>query len=153
MKTVPENAADNGPLLGALLRLAHQSFIKEITLGLSEAGFSDLQPAHFSALQPLWGHPGGLRLNELANRARITKQSMGELVNQLALRGYLERVPDPEDGRARLILLTALGLKAARLTRKLVRSVEKNWSQQIGKKRIEDLRATLNMLLEVDMDA
>jgi DNA-binding MarR family transcriptional regulator len=150
MKTVSENAADKGPLLGALLRLAHQSFIKEITSGLSEAGFSDLQPAHFSATQPLWDHPGGLRLNELANRARITKQSMGELVNQLVLRGYLERVTDPEDGRARLILLTALGLKATRLTRKLVHNVEKNWSQQIGNKRIEDLRATLKMLFEAD---
>jgi DNA-binding MarR family transcriptional regulator len=143
-----KKALDRGPLLGALLRLAHQSIVRRVIGGLSEAGVDDVQPAHFAPMQALWDYPGGLRVTELAGKARITKQSMGELVEQLALRGYVERVPDPEDGRARRIRITPLGRKLSRMARKRVRDVEADWSRRIGAKRIEEFRKTLRMLLE-----
>ena len=144
----PSKARDRGPLLGALLRFAYQSVIRRVLGRLSAAGFDDVQPAHFAPLQALWDCPEGARATELAARARITKQSMSELVEQLALRGYVERVPDPLDGRARLVRITTLGRKAGRIARDTVRDVEADWSRRLGADRIGDLRTTLKMLLE-----
>jgi len=143
---------DRGPLLGALLRFAHQSVIRRVLDRLSAAGFDDVQPAHFVPLQALWDCPEGVRATELAARARITKQSMGELVEQLADRGYVERVPDPQDGRARLVRLTSRGQKAGRIARDRVRDVEADWSRKFGTRRIEALRETLKMLLESEVE-
>ncbi len=143
---------DRGPLLGALLRFAHQSVIRRVLDRLSAAGFDDVQPAHFAPLQALWDCAEGARSTELAAKARITKQSMGELVEQLAARGYVERVPDPHDGRARLIRITPRGRKASRLARETVRGVEADWSRKLGADRIEVLKQTLKMLLESESE-
>ncbi len=150
MSPDPPGAADRGPLLGALLRLAHQSIVRKILAGLAEAGFDDVHSAHFAPLQALWDHPQGVRLTDLAAMAKMTKQSMGELVGQLVRRGYLERVPDPEDGRAWRIRHTPRGLKLSRRARLIVRDAEAEWSRQIGAARIDDLRRILALLLEGD---
>jgi len=143
-----KESADRGPLLGALLRLAHQSLVRRVLDALSEAGYDDIQASHFVPMQALWDYPQGLRVTELAAKAKITKQSMGELVDQLVRRGYLARVSDPDDGRAWRVRITPFGLKASRLARRIVRDVETDWSRRIGAKRIEDLRASLRLLLE-----
>jgi len=152
MNQVPSKAADRGPLLGALLRLAHQAVVRKVLGGLAAAGVDDVQAAHFVPMVALWDHPEGIRLTEMARKARITKQSMGELVEQLADRGYVERVPDPQDGRARLVRFTLRGRKAGRMARETVRNVEGDWSRKCGARRIETLRETLKMLLESGVD-
>jgi DNA-binding MarR family transcriptional regulator len=148
----PSKVPDRGPLLGALLRFAHQSVIRRVQDRLAAAGFDDVQPAFFVPLQVLWDCPEGARATELANRARITKQSMGELVEKLVDRGYVERVQDPADGRARLVRITARGRKASRMARDTVRDVEADWSRRLGVDRVEALRATLRMLLEIESE-
>lgn len=148
MRKSSDQDIDRGPLLGALLRLAHQSLIGSIAAGVSEAGFSDIQSAHFAAMQVLWDYPKGCRLTEMARQAKITKQSMSELVDHLVLHNYAGRVIDPKDGRARLIKLTSRGRKAASLARSLVRKVEEEWSQRSGAKKIKQLKETLKMLIE-----
>ena len=140
--------SDRGPLLGALLRLSHQSLIRKVLHELSKAGFKDIRSAHFGPMLGLWDYPEGVRVIELAGMARMTKQSMGELVDQLVLRGYAERALDPEDGRAWLIKITPLGRRLGRAARKTVRGVEAEWSRRIGAERIEEMRKTLRMLLE-----
>lgn len=139
-------ARDRGPLLGALLRFAHQAVVRNVLDGLTRAGWSDVQAAHFAPMLALWDHPEGLRSTDLAAEAKITKQSMGELVGQLASRGYVERVPDPEDGRAQRIRMTRRGRKAGSLAREMVREVEADWSRRLGAARIKELRKTLEML-------
>ena len=148
----PAKVPDRGPLLGALLRFAHQSIVRRVLDRLAAAGFDDVQPAHFVPLQALWDYPEGARATELAARAKITKQSMGELVEQLATRGYVERIPDPLDGRARLVRMTSRGRKAGRMARDTVRDVEADWSGRLGARRIEALRETLKMLLESEVE-
>jgi hypothetical protein len=61
--------------------------------GMVAAGFEDVRPAHYAVLRHL--RPEGSRVTELAEEARMTKQSMGELVVYLERRGYVERLPDP----------------------------------------------------------
>ncbi|MGZ5967459.1 MAG: MarR family winged helix-turn-helix transcriptional regulator [Polyangiales bacterium] len=138
---------DRGPLLGALLRRCHRAIEANLERGFREAG---LVPVHGAATQPLWDRPEGMRLTELAAIAGITKQSMGELVSAMESAGYVERVPDERDARARLVRLTRKGRSAGRLARKLVREVESAWAKKIGAQRLEQLRETLQILNTVE---
>lgn len=51
----------------------------------------------------------GTRITELARRAQITKQAVGQLVSDLEEAGYVERQPDPGDQRAKIVVLTRRG--------------------------------------------
>src|SRR5215207_7693488 len=145
--------ADNGidetePLLGALLRMPYQAMMTEaVEPGLVAAGYDDVRAAHLPVLQALTWHPGGLRATELAAHSRITKQSMGYLVEHLEARGYIERAPDPVDGRAKVVRLTPRGWEATQVIRDAVRRVEDDWGRRIGLVRVEQLRGILRDLV------
>src|SRR4051812_5291943 len=93
--------------IGLLLRLPHRAFVERLHAGLLAAGYTDLRPPYMVVFQYI--KPEGMRLTDLADLAQITKQSMGYLVDYLEAQDYVERVPDPADGRARLVRLTAKG--------------------------------------------
>src|SRR4051794_18169612 len=112
-----DSKLEGRPMLGALLRIAHAAVVEEYTRWLAGSAYSDIQPAHAAAIQPLWQRPEGVRLTALAQTARITKQSMGSLVDSLEQGGYVERIEDPDDGRASRIRLTARGRTFARHAR------------------------------------
>jgi DNA-binding MarR family transcriptional regulator len=135
-------------MLGALLRMAHAGMVEEYARWLAASSYGDIQPAHAAAIQPLWQRPGGARLTDLAQTARITKQSMGALVDFLEQGGYVERVEDPDDGRASRVRLTARGRSFARDARKFALDVEKRVAARIGERRLEDLRAALELIVE-----
>ena len=78
----------------------------------------------------------GSRLTDLAERAQITKQSMGNLVDYLEQRGYVERRPDPTDRRAALICLTGRGWDQIRAALSIIATIEHDWARRIGKRRI-----------------
>lgn len=131
---------DKGPLLGGLLRMAHQAVVAHIAAGFEAAGLPPHQPA---VTQQLWDRPDGMRLTELAAGAGMTKQSMGELVDQMEASGYVERVRDPTDGRARLVRLTPRGWEMARLARQRVREIQEQWGEKVGRAAIRSLEETL----------
>ena len=79
---------------------------------LLEAGYTDIRPTHGCVFR--FVHGDGMRLTELASLAGLTKQSVGEIVDDLVGLGYIERFPDPTDKRAKLIRLTAKGEDAQR---------------------------------------
>ncbi len=138
---------DTAPQLGALLRLAHQSMSQELSRWLNDSGHTDLQPAHSAAIQALWTRPDGARLTTLAHAARITKQSMGALVDHLSHAGYVERVEDPDDRRASRVRLTTRGRAFAKEARAFSRRVEAEWAECVGERRVRDLRETLELLV------
>ncbi len=147
MSTPP---ADRGPLIGAMLRLSHQRFVGKIMSRLADSKFADVQPSHFAPVQVLWDYPDGIRLTDLAAKAKITKQSMGELVDQIVGRGFAELIPDPADGRARLIKMTPYGRKGAQLIRGIVRDAEKDLAKLIGADKAEELREILKTIVKSD---
>ena len=95
------------PYIGALTRVVWQWVRDQMYAGVVAAGYDDLSAAHVG----LWRHPGldGFRPTALAERAGITKQSVNDLLGYLERQGFLVRVLDPADGRARVIQLTAKG--------------------------------------------
>jgi DNA-binding MarR family transcriptional regulator len=129
------------PMLGALLRLPLQELNVRVAADLAAAGFVDLRPAHFAVFQHL--EAGGSRLTDLAARAQVTKQSMGALVDDLERWGYVERVPDPTDGRVRIVRRTARGWAVERVARASVRAFEEKWGQRVGAERMRQFRGML----------
>jgi DNA-binding MarR family transcriptional regulator len=134
-------------MLGALLRIAHAAMVEEYTRWLADTPYNDIQPAHAAAIQPLWQRPEGVRLTALARTARITKQSMGALVDSLEKGGYVERVEDPDDGRASRIRLTARGRAFARQARTFAREFEAHLAENIGERKLNELRSTLQLVV------
>ena len=106
-KPLAGSSRSDRPNIGILLRRLSQDVVQRVSDGLVEAGFDDVRPAHTAVFQHIEGD--GSRLTDLAERAQITKQSMGYLVDYLEERGYLERRPDPADRRARRIVATTRG--------------------------------------------
>ena len=93
-----------------LMRRAYNSLSARLFGGVAAAGFDDLRPGHGNVLEHLSERPSAaLRLVDLATQAGMTPQSMGELVDDLEARGYVERRPDPADRCAKRIHLTHKG--------------------------------------------
>jgi DNA-binding MarR family transcriptional regulator len=81
----------------------------------------------------------GSRVTELAEEAGMTKQSMGELVDYLEERGYVERHPDPRDGRAKIVVLTEKRRRGIDAAAKGLAEIETELAGQVGKERLEEL--------------
>lgn len=135
-----KNSAARIPLTG-LLDLAFDAMIAEFRGELEQTEFRDIRPTHGCVFRYVQGE--GMRLTEIAERADMTKQSVGEIVDDLAARGYVKRVPDPDDRRAKLICLTERGEEAQAFGLRLFAQVEKGWAERYGRERIAQLRELL----------
>ncbi|BAW04152.1 MarR family winged helix-turn-helix transcriptional regulator [Nocardia seriolae] len=93
--------------------------------------------------------PEGSRTTELAEQAQITKQTAGLLVDQLEKAGYVERTPDPSDGRARLVRLSRRGREMAEFSNRVAREVQAEWAAHLGPRRMRNLREALELLREI----
>lgn len=133
-------------MLGALLRIPFQAIVARIDHGLRARGFTDLRPAHFVVFQHIRAE--GSRITELAEQAQMTKQSMGDLVQYIEERGYLERVPHPYDRRARLVRLTPKGKALNAAAREIIRDTEIEWANQVGVEEMRALKKTLTAIIE-----
>jgi DNA-binding MarR family transcriptional regulator len=133
----------------ALFRQTSRTMVDELVQRLRDGGYEDTTAAHHPLFENI--DPGGTRLTVLAARAGMTHQSMGELVGLLEQRGYVERRPDPSDGRVRLVLLTEKGRAAVRLAVKEIAAIEAAWLERIGAAGFElDVRALLRAGLQRD---
>ncbi len=93
--------------------------------------------------------PDGSRVSDLAEQARVTKQSAAFLVEQLEAAGYVERVPDPADRRARLVRLTTRARRVAEVADAEVQRVLAEWADHVGEERLRQVHETLRDLREI----
>jgi DNA-binding MarR family transcriptional regulator len=140
--------SDPAPLnTGVLLFLPYRAMEARVFAGLAERGFDDLTPAQARVFQRIADR--GSRVTELAEQAGITKQTAGFLVDQLERAGYVERVPDPDDGRARLVRITERGARSVAASAGIVAEVEAEWTAHLGVRRMDLLRQILADLREI----
>lgn len=144
VKTDPPEAGLSSrahPHLGVLLERARRLLMQAMLERFHAAGFTDLREGH----GPLFAFlpAEGARVTRLAERAHVTKQSMGELVGELETLGYVRRDPDPTDGRAKLVTFTDRGRRAATIGVAAVAERERAWGDRIGAERVADLRRAL----------
>jgi DNA-binding MarR family transcriptional regulator len=136
--------ADSIPL-PALIQLAYQSADAAITMGLRRRGF-DVTRAHSSVLANI-DVETGTRLTVLADRASVTKQAIGQVVAELETRGFVKRTPDPQDGRAKLVRLTAGGRNLIAAAYEVIGQIEAAVLNQVGSEGVEATRTTLAALV------
>lgn len=130
--------------MGTLLRDPALTINELVSAGLAERGFADFRPAHGTIGQHLKDE--GSRVTELAELTQLTKPTVVYLVNELERLGYVERVPDPRDGRAKLVRMTSRGVQAQRAGREIVAQIEADWSALLGERDFERLRELLGHL-------
>jgi DNA-binding MarR family transcriptional regulator len=112
----------------------------------AERGHPDVRAPHGNVFQFL--DDDGTRVSVLAQRAQITKQSMAELVLHLERHGYVERVPDPSDRRAKLVRATPRGQEIYAIAREVVADIEREWTERLGAAKMRTLRELLVELNE-----
>ena len=137
------------PNTTALLGLAYQALGRRIVDGVVEAGFPQ-RPAH-SAVFAHIDIEGGTRLTTLAARANVTPQALGELVDDLERLGYVTRRPDPDDRRAKRIVLTERGHACVDAGLRTIADLEALLGRRLGRRRLAELHQTLGLILEIDL--
>jgi DNA-binding MarR family transcriptional regulator len=133
--------------IGLLLFIPYRWLENRVFAALAEAGYTDVTTAQMRLAQRIG--PSGSRLTDLAEQAQVTKQTAGYLVDQLERAGWVERVPDPTDGRARLVRLTDRAQQAVPIAAAAVAQVTAEWHAHLGGRRMEQLRRILTSLREI----
>ena len=133
--------------LGLLLFIPYRALENRVFAALATAGYDDFTTAQARIFQRIG--PNGTRLTELAQAAQVTKQTAGFLVDQLERAGYVERVADPADGRARLVRITPRGARTIPIGADEIARVEAEWAEHLGRHRMAELRKTLSSLREI----
>lgn len=108
------------------------------------AGKPPVRASHTSILPHL--DVGGTRLTTIAERMGISKQAVAQLVAELEEMGFLQRRPDPEDGRAKLIFFSGNGLEAGL---SILGEVEEELKDRIGQARMTEFKSTLDEILRL----
>jgi DNA-binding MarR family transcriptional regulator len=132
------------PPLAALLGDIRDAVTAELHVRLRALGFAEIRPAHGCVFSTI-GEQGS-RLTDLAQRAGLTKQSVGEAVLDLERLGYVERVPDPDDRRAKIITLTPHGAEVLAAARAIFADIERRFAEEIGEERFAEFRETAERL-------
>lgn len=134
--------------LPALFTLAKDIALEKLHQRLAEEGFEGIRYTHGSVFRFIDAE--GSRLTTLAERSGLTKQSIGELVTELARSGYVERVPDPADNRAKIIRLTDRGRASQTAAARILADTERRWSQHLGNDQIATLRRILTEVIGLE---
>ncbi|MFL5825967.1 MAG: MarR family winged helix-turn-helix transcriptional regulator [Thermoleophilaceae bacterium] len=128
------------PLVG-LLNRSGQLMDERLFSELRAAGYPELRPGHACVFGNI--EPGGSRLTDIAERAQITKQAVGEVASELERIGYLERIPDTTDKRAKILRLTKRGQEAQDEGYAIIQRVERELAEAYGVELVNALRGAL----------
>jgi DNA-binding MarR family transcriptional regulator len=144
--SVGDFTGSGGRYIGAMLRDVWQWVRDQMYAGVVAAGYDDLSAAHVG----LWRYPGleGLRPSQVADRVGITKQSVNDLLGHLEEHGYISRVPDLVDGRARVIRLTPKGRRLQQTIYAEAGAAQLRIEEILGSRRFNQLHHSLELLSE-----
>lgn len=132
---------------GLLMYIAARYMENYVQEAMREAGVTDITLAQSRIAQRIG--PRGTRLTDLAEQAQVSKQTATALVDRLEEAGYVERVPDPLDGRARLVRFSAKAEAILPIARAAEERLEREWERHLGPRRMRELREALNLLREI----
>jgi DNA-binding MarR family transcriptional regulator len=118
---------------------------------LHAAGFRDVRPAHLGVMRQL--DLGGTRITEVAERAGVTKQAMGQMVADCEKLNLVTTVPDVTDRRAKVVLFTNRGRTLIAKSRAIITRTEREIEQMLGSAHYAEFRAALATLAETEPQA
>lgn len=132
--------------IGRLLLQAQRAFNARAIEKLNARGYAGLSVSHATLLPHI--DVDGTRITTLAERAGMSKQGMGQLVSDLERQGFVERVPDPADGRATLIRFTEAGWSYLRDAAEVKTELETEYRRLLGDDRFTALCEMLRDLID-----
>lgn len=137
---------DATAFLPQLLSQAFDRVMDDLYDHLVQAGFGDLRATH---CLHVFRHMDcdGTRPSALARRAGMTPQAMSELVAYLEARGYVRRVPDPTDGRGRVVVYAERGTAAAEVATQFFAEQDTRWAAVVGDDRLAEVKSALAAVL------
>jgi DNA-binding MarR family transcriptional regulator len=133
----------------ALLRHARNTYGVAMRGALAEAGYDDVPRNGMYVIGGMALGAGGVPLGQLVRELRISKQSAGQLVDTLVMRGYLERAVDPDDRRKLNVALTERGRAAAATQAAARERVDAELVARIGAADVEAMRRGLAGLVDL----
>jgi DNA-binding MarR family transcriptional regulator len=139
--------ADDELNLGLLCFIAARAMEVRVLEALAAAGFDDMTAAQGRIAARIG--PRGTRVGDLAEQALVTKQTATATVDRLEQAGYVRRIADPGDARARLVVMAERGHAAVAVARVAEAEVQAEWLAHLGARRAGHLRDALTHLREV----
>jgi DNA-binding MarR family transcriptional regulator len=140
-------ASEQGLNLGLLCFIGSRAVESRVLAALAAAGFDDITPSQGRIVARVG--PGGTRIGDLAEQALVTKQTATATVDRLERAGYVRRVPDPADARARLVVIADRGERAIEVARVAEAEIEAEWVAHLGARAAGQLRAALERIREI----
>jgi len=127
--------------IGRYLHNAARKFDARVLAILSEQGWEEVRLVHINLTRAL--DFSGTRLTELAKRAAMTKQAMGELVDECERIELVRRIADPTDGRAKIVTFTPRGKRFMNAFRQALEAAEEEMVFQLGGARMDEIKQSL----------
>jgi len=137
---------DRTPLI-ALVDRANRALQSDMVREAHRQGHPEVKYAHNAVFSTL--NEAGARATDMAARAGITRQSMGEIIREMVALGILEMRPDPHDRRAKLVAYTKPGLEHARSGFQHIIDLEKRFADEFGNQEYEIVRSVLGSLVQL----
>ncbi|WP_238305292.1 MULTISPECIES: MarR family winged helix-turn-helix transcriptional regulator [Mycobacterium] len=133
------------PTVPALVQRLAAAGGPRLRAAFAAAGLDGIRPAQAVALVPLAA--GGMHASDLADRLGVSRQAVAQAVTALEQHDYVTRLANPDDARTRVIELRPRGRQALRVMRSNAIELERRWEQILGRRRLDELRETIEMLL------
>ena len=129
----------------ALVDRANRALQSDMVREAHRQGHPEVKYAHNAVFSTL--NESGARATNMATRAGITRQSMGEIIREMVALGILEMRTDPEDRRAKLVTYTKAGRDQARAGYRHIIALEKRFAEEFGEEEYEIARSVLERLV------
>lgn len=144
--STPELRLETRPFISIVDKASHALAVDMVREARGR-GYPFVRLAHNSVFGTLFGEGG--RMSDMAARAGITKQSMGEVVRELVDHGVLEMTVDPDDRRAKLVTYTDFGVEVTTGGREYLERLEKLFAREFGEADYETTRRVLEGVVEL----
>jgi DNA-binding MarR family transcriptional regulator len=134
--------------IGYLLAVASRRWNEILERHFAEGGYAEVRASYGALLIPLF-EEDGLRMSELARRARLSKQTVTTMARLLERDGLLSRRPDPDDARATRLFLTARARSFEPVAESVIGALDRRVAKTLGRENAAQLKSALGTLADL----
>jgi len=133
---------------GYLLALASRRWNEILEQRFADAGFPEVRASYGALLVPLF-EEDGLRLGELARRARLSKQTVTTMARLLERDGLVTRHADADDARATRLFLSERARRFQPVAESVLAELDQEVAKTLGVEQAAGLKQSLSAVVEL----